>query len=57
MRAIERLTGDCGARELLAHGPTIECADLSSGRDVDTREDLDAIRAEAKPAGRAAGLP
>jgi CTP:molybdopterin cytidylyltransferase MocA len=57
MRAIERLTGDRGARELIAHGPTIECADLSSGRDVDTREDLDAIRAEAKPAARAAGLP
>jgi CTP:molybdopterin cytidylyltransferase MocA len=43
MRAIERLTGDRGARELLARGPTIECANLSSGRDVDTREDLDAI--------------
>jgi hypothetical protein len=44
MRAIQRLTGDCGARDLLAHGPTIECADFSSERDVDTREDLDAIR-------------
>ena len=57
MRAIERLTGDYGARDLLADGPTIECADLSSGRDVDTREDLDAIRAEVNPAGRAAVLP
>jgi CTP:molybdopterin cytidylyltransferase MocA len=52
MRAIERLTGDRGARELLARGPTIECGDLSSGRDVDTREDLEAIRAEAKKTPR-----
>jgi molybdenum cofactor cytidylyltransferase len=57
MRAIEQLTGDSGARQLVANGLTIECADLSSGRDVDTREDLDAIRAEAEPGGRAALLP
>jgi CTP:molybdopterin cytidylyltransferase MocA len=57
MRAVERLTGPFGARELVALGPTIECADLSSGRDVDTRKDLDAIRAEAELAGRAALLP
>lgn len=50
MRAVERLTGDRGARTLLAHGPSIECADLSSGRDVDTREDLDATRAEGTAA-------
>jgi CTP:molybdopterin cytidylyltransferase MocA len=56
IRAIERLTGDRGARELLTRGPAIECSDLSSGRDVDTAEDLDAIRAEAKLARRAAVL-
>jgi molybdenum cofactor cytidylyltransferase len=48
IQGIERVTGDRGARGLLAHGPTIECADLSSGRDVDTPEDLEAVRGEAK---------
>jgi CTP:molybdopterin cytidylyltransferase MocA len=48
IRAIGRLTGDHGARDLLADGPTIECGDLNSGRDVDTADDLDAIRAEAR---------
>jgi molybdenum cofactor cytidylyltransferase len=41
--AIERLSGDRGARDLIQHGPTIECADLAPVRDVDTREDLRAI--------------
>jgi molybdenum cofactor cytidylyltransferase len=41
------LTGDSGARGLL-HGPEIECGSLCSGRDVDTPEDLEAIRIEAR---------
>ena len=48
IRAVEALVGDRGARELLRDGPTIECAGLSSGRDVDTPEDLEAIRHEAR---------
>jgi molybdenum cofactor cytidylyltransferase len=47
-RALQRLTGDIGARELLRGGPTIECAELCSGRDVDTPDDLEAIRDEAR---------
>jgi CTP:molybdopterin cytidylyltransferase MocA len=45
--AISRVTGDRGARDLLAGGPTIECGELSSGRDVDTVADLEAIRSRA----------
>jgi CTP:molybdopterin cytidylyltransferase MocA len=48
MRAIARLRGDHGAREVLQGGPTIECGRLSAGRDVDTLEDLEAIRHEAR---------
>ena len=48
MRAVLRLRGDQGARELLHGGPRIECSDLWSGRDVDTPEDLEAIRHEAR---------
>jgi molybdenum cofactor cytidylyltransferase len=43
--ALRSLAGDKGARSLL-DGPTIECADLCSGMDVDTPEDLELIRAE-----------
>ena len=46
--AIARLTGDRGARGLLGDGPEVECGDLCSGRDVDTREDLEAVRDEAR---------
>jgi len=46
--AIAGLTGDQGARDLLVRGATIECVALSSGRDVDTAEDLEAIRHEAR---------
>ena len=42
------LGGDRGARDMLAAGPMIECADLCSGRDVDTPDDLEAIRHEAR---------
>jgi molybdenum cofactor cytidylyltransferase len=48
MRAIAHLHGDRGARELLRGGGTIECGRLSSARDVDTPEDLEAIRHEAR---------
>ena len=48
MRAIERLTGDRGAAELL-DGPQIECGQQHDhGRDVDTPDDLEAIRNEAR---------
>ena len=43
MAAALELTGDQGARAVLGDGPKIECGDLSSGVDVDTEADLDAI--------------
>ena len=48
MRAIAALRGDQGAREVLRGGPTIECADARAALDVDTPEDLEAIRHEAR---------
>ena len=48
MRLIGNLHGDRGARGLLQGGKTIECGHLLSARDVDTREDLEAIRHEAR---------
>jgi molybdenum cofactor cytidylyltransferase len=48
MRAIAALRGDQGAREVLRGGPTIECGDLRAALDVDTPEDLEAIRHEAR---------
>jgi CTP:molybdopterin cytidylyltransferase MocA len=48
LRAVTKLTGDGGARELLHGGPTIECGHLCSGRDVDTTDDLEEIRDEAR---------
>jgi molybdenum cofactor cytidylyltransferase len=48
LEAADRLTGDRGLSEKLRAGPLIECADLSSGRDVDTPEDLETIRHEAR---------
>jgi molybdenum cofactor cytidylyltransferase len=48
MSALPELTGDRGARDLLRGGPTIECGEVSSGRDVDTPEDLEAIRDETR---------
>lgn len=47
LRSLARLTGDRGARSLLS-GPEIECSELCSGADVDTPEDLEAIRDEAR---------
>jgi len=46
LRAIARLTGDRGAREVL-DGPLIEVGDGGTLRDLDTAEDLEAIRREA----------
>jgi CTP:molybdopterin cytidylyltransferase MocA len=46
--ALASVTGDRGARDLLVGGATIECAELCSGRDVDTPEDLEAVRHEAR---------
>ena len=48
LRAIVGLRGDQGARELLERGNRIECGDSSAVRDVDTPEDLEAIRHEAR---------
>jgi CTP:molybdopterin cytidylyltransferase MocA len=48
MRALAGLRGDHGAREILQGGPMIECGSLSAARDVDTPEDLEAIRHEAR---------
>lgn len=48
LRAIARLQGDHGARDLLRGGRTIECGHLGSGRDVDTPQDLEEIRNEAR---------
>ena len=41
------LTGDRGLRDLV-RWRLVECGDLASGRDVDTPEDLEAIRREAR---------
>ena len=48
IRALSSLSGDQGARDILRGGPTIECGELCSGRDVDTPDDLEAIRDEAR---------
>jgi molybdenum cofactor cytidylyltransferase len=45
--ALTSLSGDRGARDLLRGGPTIEVGHLCSGRDLDTPDDLEAIRDEA----------
>ncbi|HEY8626221.1 MAG TPA: nucleotidyltransferase family protein [Solirubrobacteraceae bacterium] len=47
LKALGQLSGDHGARNLL-EGPKIECGSLCSGRDVDTPDDLEAIRHEAR---------
>jgi molybdenum cofactor cytidylyltransferase len=45
---LTRLAGDIGARKLLDGGPDIEIGHICSGRDVDTPEDLEEIRNEAR---------
>jgi CTP:molybdopterin cytidylyltransferase MocA len=44
IRDLRGLSGDRGARELLRGGATIECGDLGARGDIDTLEDLEAIR-------------
>jgi molybdenum cofactor cytidylyltransferase len=46
--AVQSLEGDTGAGPLLRGGRGIEAGHLCSGRDVDTPEDLEAIRDEAR---------
>ncbi|HEY6477667.1 MAG TPA: nucleotidyltransferase family protein [Polyangia bacterium] len=52
LHALARLTGDQGARELIRGGPEIECAELCANRDVDTADDLEALREELETVGR-----
>jgi CTP:molybdopterin cytidylyltransferase MocA len=49
LASVGQVRGDHGARELLGNAPTIECGQLCSGRDVDTPNDLETIRDEARP--------
>jgi len=42
------LEGDRGARDLLREGPVLEVGHLCSGRDVDTPDDLEEVRGEAR---------
>jgi CTP:molybdopterin cytidylyltransferase MocA len=46
--ALTSLAGDEGARGLLEGGPEVEVGHLCSGRDVDTPEDLEEVRDEAR---------
>ena len=46
--ALTSLAGDQGARGLLRGGPVLEVGHLCSGRDVDTPEDLEEVRDEAR---------
>ena len=46
--ALTSLQGDEGARGLLRGGPQVEVGHLCSGRDVDTPEDLEEVRHEAR---------
>lgn len=44
LERLRTLAGDQGARSLLGDQQLLECSDLCSGRDVDTKEDMEAIR-------------
>jgi molybdenum cofactor cytidylyltransferase len=46
--ALTGVDGDIGARELLRGASVIEVAHICSGRDVDTPEDLEEVRNEAR---------
>ena len=46
--ALTRIGGDVGARDLLRGARVIEVGHICSGRDVDTPEDLEEIRNEAR---------
>jgi molybdenum cofactor cytidylyltransferase len=45
MAALSSHRGDTGARDQLRHGATIECGRLGTDADVDTPEQLEALRA------------
>jgi len=45
---LDSVRGDQGARGLLHSEAVIECSDLASGHDVDTPDDLEAMRDEAR---------
>ena len=45
---LTKLDGDMGARKLLDGGPVIEIGHICCGRDVDTPEDLEEVRNEAR---------
>lgn len=49
---VSSLTGDAGARGLLAGAALIECGDLALGIDVDTADDLRRLTGDSKPAPR-----
>ncbi len=46
--ALTSLDGDEGARGLVRGGPEVEVGHLCSGRDIDTPEDLEEVRDEAR---------
>ena len=48
IHSLRALSGDRGARELLDGGKTIECGDLGPRGDIDTPNDLEAIRRSAR---------
>ena len=48
IEALATAGGDVGARELLRGSPVIEVGHICSGRDVDTPEDLEEVRNEAR---------
>ena len=48
LTSLTSLAGDEGARGLLRGGPELEVGHLCSGRDVDTPEDLEEVRDEAR---------
>jgi CTP:molybdopterin cytidylyltransferase MocA len=46
---VQSLRGDQGARQLLRNATQIECAEMGgAGLDIDTREDLESVRDEAR---------
>jgi molybdenum cofactor cytidylyltransferase len=45
---LTRVDGDVGARGLLREAHVVEVGDICSGRDVDTPEDLEEVRNEAR---------
>ncbi len=49
IQRVMALDGDRGARDVLGGGPTVELgATADAGRDVDTKEDLERMRNEAR---------